>query len=84
MSRPRRHGRRALRSARAWRRDRMIERQVARRVGADAAQAGGAIRPEVAKPALMLVAAGRASLLNTRHIVPAPEPPPSRHTARGR
>ena len=83
MSGSRRHGRRAMRSARAWRRDRMIERQVARRVEEDA-RAGVPIRPEVATPAPLLVAPGRAVLLNARHIVPAPDTPLSRHTARGR
>jgi hypothetical protein len=69
----------------------MIERQRARRAAEDAAQAGVAIRLEpdhlragVATPAPMLVAPGRAGLLNRRHVVPAPETPLSLRTARGR
>ena len=63
-----------MQSAREWRRDRMIERQVARLV-ADAAAVAAAepIRPAPAEPIPMPVACDPIDLLHTRRIVPVPE-----------
>ena len=71
-----------MQSVRVWRRDRMIDRQVARLEADRAADAAAEpIRPATAEPAPMLVAARRTRLLNSRHIVPAPEAP--RHREKG-
>ena len=65
-----------MQSARVWRRDRMIERRVARLVADRAADAAAErIRPATAEPAPMLVAVRPTRLLNSRHIVPAREAP---------
>jgi hypothetical protein len=63
-------------NARVSRSARRIDPQAAR-IGADrAADAAAApVRPAVAEPAPMLVAALPARLLNSRHVVPAPGAP---------
>lgn len=60
---------RATQSARAWRRDRMIERRAAGIVADQAARVAGPDRPEAPEPATMEVA-GRTRLLATRHVAP--------------
>ena len=76
MSGPERQARRAMQSAPAWRRLRMIERRVARLVADRAADpAVQPIRLTAAEPPPMLDAVRRTGLLNTRHVVPAPESP---------
>jgi hypothetical protein len=63
-----------MQSAREWRRDRMIERTVARFVANGAAVAAAEpIQPAPAEPIRMPVAGGPMDLLNTRRIVPVPE-----------
>jgi hypothetical protein len=66
-----------MQSAREWRRDRMIERQVARLVADEAAVAAAEpIRPAASELIPLPVASDRIGLLNTRHIVPTPDAPP--------
>jgi hypothetical protein len=68
-----------MQSARVWRSDRMIERQAARMMADRAADAAAeSVRPAAAEPAPMLIAARPTGLLNSRHIVPAPEAPRDR------
>jgi hypothetical protein len=63
---------RATQSARAWRRDRMIERLAARSVAYQVAHAAAPDRPVAAEPLTMEIA-GSARLLATRHVLIAPE-----------
>jgi len=55
MSGPHRLARRAMRSARAWRRDRMIERRAARIAGRVADGSAELVRPAAVEPASMRV-----------------------------
>ena len=68
-----------MQSARVWRKDRMMVRLVARLAADRAADAAAQpVRSAVAEPTPMLA---RARLLNTRHIVPAPQAPLDRLTS---
>ena len=67
---------RATQSARAWRRDRMIERRAAGIVADQAARVAGPDRPEAPEPATMEVQVPRAELISARVEIVRPRIPP--------
>lgn len=73
MTAPRHRACRAMQGARAWRRNRMIERRAAR-ITADRANqaAAGPGQPGATAPSTMRIAA-RASLLSTRCVLAVPD-----------